>query len=577
MSPLKRASLAPGALRDLMDALHELHLASGLPSTRDLERDIGSRGATSHAAIHKIFAGSSRPAWERLRRLVEVMASRAGRDEESEVERFRTLWTQAARPRLDTRVEPDTTVSPPTEVQAETREALVSAETPRLFRYLSELIPDVLDELEAVGGRSAIGNFRIPTGFNDLDSLLGGWSQGYLIVIGGRPSSGKTTLLLDFCRAASIKYRLPAMAISGEMNSRDLQLRLLSAQSRVPAHTMRTGQMNDDDWARLARTMSAMADAPLCIGTRQDFRMEQLIADATRYVQKAGLKLLLIDGLQWMINDSEPSTGIPPASALRRLKALAESLRIPVIITAHCERLQERDGTLIGDPIGKLEYGSLVEQIADVVIILHRPDQDDREHPRAGEADLIVVKNRNGPTATITLAFQGHYCRFVDLVSDEYALFRVEAPAEAKATAHDRELYYRLMEQVPPDGKVIDWLKNGFMLKALPLRHVEAIAQLAKMMSLEAIGFDDNEARDRFNDLQTAVDNFNSEILQYTWADQGGNWMEIPNEWKDKDRERYSLALTAIANVRETFIAAYDNFRKTCHVKGIDSALTSWQ
>src|SRR5437868_9103450 len=80
-----------------MDALHELHLVAGLPSTRDLERDIGRRGATSHAAIHKMFTGSSRPTWERLERLVEVMARRARRDEKAEVERFRTLWAQAAR------------------------------------------------------------------------------------------------------------------------------------------------------------------------------------------------------------------------------------------------------------------------------------------------------------------------------------------------------------------------------------------------------------------------------------------------------------------------------------------------
>ncbi len=574
MPSLKRAPLAPGALRDLMDALHELHLAAGLPSTRDLERDIGRRGATSHAAIHKIFTGSSRPAWERLERLLEVMARRARRDEKAEVERFRILWTQAARSGSKV-IEPETTVSAPAEARKQTVEALVSAETAPLSRYLSELMPDVLDEIEAVGGRSAVGSFRIPTGFDDLDSLLGGWSQGYLIVVGGRPSSGKTTLLLDFCRAASVEYRLPTMVISGEMNNRELQLRLFSAQSRVPSHVMRTGQMDDDDWGRLARTMVALADAPISIGTPPDFRIEQLIADATRLARKSQLKLLLIDSLQW-ITDSEPSGRMSAEFILRRLKTLAETLKIPVIITAYAERLQEQEGVLTESPIGMLMHSGAIERVADVVIMLHRPDQDDREHPRAGEADLIVAKSRNGPTATITVAFQGHYCRFVDLVPGEYPLFRVEAPAEPQATAYDRELYHRLMEQIPPDGKVIDWLKNNFMLKALPLRHVETITQVAKTMSLEVIGFDDKEARDRYNDLRAAIDNFCSEGLDYTWTDQGNNWLEVPNEWKENDRERYDIAMTAIANSRNALVTAYDCFLRTCHEKGIDRDTSPW-
>jgi len=260
---------------------------------------------------------------------------------------------------------------------------------------------------------------------------------------------------------------------------------------------------------------------------------------------------------------------------LRGLKTLAETLKIPVIITAYAERLQEQEGVLTENPIGKLMHSGAIERVADVVIMLHRPDQDDREHPRAGEADLIVAKSRNGPTATIIVAFQGHYCRFVDLVSGEYPLFRVEAPAETHATAHDRELYHRLIGQIPPGGEVIDWLKNNFMLKALPLRHVETITQVAKTMSLEVIGFDDKEARDRYNDLRAAIDKFCSAVLDYTWTDQGNNWLEVPNEWKDKDCERYNIAMTTIANVRNALVASYDSFLQACHQNGIDHDASS--
>jgi archaellum biogenesis ATPase FlaH len=495
----KRAPLPPGALSDLMDALHQLHLVAGHPSTRDLQRDIGGRGATSHAAIHKVFTGDRVPNWGRLERLVEVMARRARRDEKAEAERFRALWTQAAGSGSQA-TEPGTSVS----AGVEGHKRLVDPEAEPHFRSLSELMPEVVDELEAVGMRSAVGSFRVPTGFDDLDALLGGWSHGYLIVIGGRPSSGKTTLLLDFCRAASVEYRLPTMVISGEISNRDLQLRLLSAQALVPSHTMITGLMSEEDWTRLVQAMPAILDAPISIGTPQDFRMEQLIDDATSLAQKSRLKLLLIDSLEWATNSESVSVEF----TLQRLKNLAETLKIPVVISAQAERLQEQERVPRVSPIRSLIHGGAIERVADVIIMLHRPDQDDPEHPRAGEADLIVAKSRNGPTATVTVASQFHYCRFVDMMPGVYPLFPVEASVEVQASAHDRDLFRRLLEQIPPDGEVVDWLKNNFVLKYFPVRYLDAVAQMAKMMSLEVVGFDDKEVNDRHNDLCQAIDNF---------------------------------------------------------------------
>jgi KaiC/GvpD/RAD55 family RecA-like ATPase len=421
-------------------------------------------------------------------------------------------------------------------------------------------MPYALDEIEAAGA----GSFGIPTGFADLDSLLAGWSEGYLIVIGGRPSSGKTTLLLHFCRTASIKYGLPAMVISGEMNSTDLQSRLLSAEARVPLQTMRTGQMNDEDWTRLALVMTVVADTPIHIGTPHDFLMEDLDADVARLARESGLKLLLIDSLQW-ITDSEASSRVSVEFTLQRLKRLAEKVKIPIIITAQAERGQGEP--LTTNAISRLVYHDAIERVADVIVMLHRPDQDELEHPRAGEADLIVAKNRNGPTATITVAFQGHYCRYVDMAPDEYSMFR----RWRQATTHDRGLFKWVLREMPPDGQVIDWLKNNFMLKALPLRHLEVVEQVAKEMSLRVVGFDDKEADDRYTNLRSAIENFHSRILYYTFADQSGNWLEVPNEWRDReDRTQYNTALNTITEVRNAFVDAYDSFLQTCHRKGID-------
>jgi replicative DNA helicase len=219
------------------------------------------------------------------------------------------------------------------------------------------------------------------------------------------------------------------MLVTGEMNSRELQSRLLSAEARIPSHVMRTGQMSDDEWGRLAHTIKLIADCPIHIATHPDLGMAQLITDVNRLVKGSELKALLIDGLQW-ITESDASARISAEFTLRRLKILAETAKIPIIITAHAERYSDRYPIRDLPPsrIAQLSHGDAIERVADVVILLDREDQDEPETPRAGEADLIVAKNRNGPTATITVAFQMHYCRFLDMAPNGYVVVPDEAP-----------------------------------------------------------------------------------------------------------------------------------------------------
>jgi replicative DNA helicase len=131
------------------------------------------------------------------------------------------------------------------------------------------------------------------------------------------------------------------MLVTGEMNSRELQSRLLSAEARIPSHVMRTGQMSDDEWGRLAHTIKLIADCPIHIATHPDLGMAQLITDVNRLVKGSGLKALPIDGLQW-ITESDASARISAEFTLRRLKILAETTKIPIIITAHAERYSDR-------------------------------------------------------------------------------------------------------------------------------------------------------------------------------------------------------------------------------------------
>jgi replicative DNA helicase len=220
---------------------------------------------------------------------------------------------------------------------------------------------------------------------------------------------------LDFARAATIKHGLATVVFSLEMGRNEITMRLLSAEARVPMHTMRTGQMNDDDWSRLARRMSEVADAPLFIDDSPNMSMMEIRGKCRRLKQRHNLRLVIIDYLQLMSSPKRTENRQQEVSEMSRsLKLLAKELEVPVIALSQLNRGPEQrtdKKPLLSD----LRESGSIEQDADMVILLHREDAYERESPRAGEADLIVAKHRNGPTATVTVAFQGHYSRFVDM------------------------------------------------------------------------------------------------------------------------------------------------------------------
>ena len=292
--------------------------------------------------------------------------------------------------------------------------AVTDRRTTEDYHSLSEIMPGALDEIEAIGSRGGVLT-GVPTGFSDLDALTNGLHPGQMIVIAARPAVGKSTLALDFARAAAIKHGMATVVFSLEMGRNEITMRLLSAEARVPMHTMRTGQMNDDDWARLARRMSEVADAPLFIDDSPNMSLMEIRAKCRRLKQRHDLKLVIIDYLQLMSTPGKVESRQQEVSAMSRsLKLLAKELEVPVVALSQLNRGPEQrqdKKPMLSD----LRESGSIEQDADVVILLHREDAYERESPRAGEADLIVAKHRNGPTATVTVAFQGHYSRFVDM------------------------------------------------------------------------------------------------------------------------------------------------------------------
>jgi len=224
-----------------------------------------------------------------------------------------------------------------------------------------------------------------------------------------------STLALDLARAAAVHGSMTTVIFSLEMSRNEITMRLLSAEARVGLHAMRTGQLGDEDWTRLARRMSEVADSPLFIDDSPNMSMMEIRAKCRRLKQRNDLKLVIIDYLQLMSSPKRVENRQQEVSELSRsLKLLAKELGVPVVALSQLNRGPEQR-TDKRPMLSDLRESGSIEQDSDMVILLHREDAYERESPRAGEADFIVAKHRNGPTATVTVAFQGHYSRFVDM------------------------------------------------------------------------------------------------------------------------------------------------------------------
>ncbi len=210
------------------------------------------------------------------------------------------------------------------------------------YHPLSEIMPGALDEIEAIGSRGGALT-GVPTGFSDLDALTNGLHPGQMIVIAARPALGKSTLALDLARAATVKHGLPCVIFSLEMGRNEITMRLLSAEARVPLHSMRTGQMSDEDWTRLARRMSEVVEAPLYIDDSPNMSMMEIRAKCRRLKQRHDLKLVIIDYLQLMSSPKRVENRQQEVSEMSRsLKLLAKELDVPVIAVAQLNRGPEQ-------------------------------------------------------------------------------------------------------------------------------------------------------------------------------------------------------------------------------------------
>lgn len=283
------------------------------------------------------------------------------------------------------------------------------------YRALSDLIKPTVDELaalERVGGLES----GVPTGFIDLDKVTNGLHPGQMIIVAARPGVGKSTLAMDFMRSCSIENGKTSVIFSLEMSASEIVMRLLSAEAEIQLTDMRSGRMDERAWEKLTDKLNTVQNAPIFIDDSPNLTMMEIRSKARKLKQQHGLDLLVLDYLQLMSSGKRVESRQQEVSEFsRQLKLLAKELEVPVVAISQLNRGPEARTDKTPQLADLRESGSL-EQDADMVMLLYRPDSQDREDSRAGEADIILAKHRGGPIDTVTVAHRLRFSRFDNYV-----------------------------------------------------------------------------------------------------------------------------------------------------------------
>jgi replicative DNA helicase len=261
----------------------------------------------------------------------------------------------------------------------------------------------------------------VPSGFRELDQKTAGFQPSDLIIVAGRPSMGKTAFCLNLAQYAAIEKRIPIAIFSLEMSKEQLVIRMLCSEAHVEGTRLRTGYLNESDWPRLTLAAGNLSDAPIYIDDSAALSVLELRAKARRLNAEHGLGMLVIDYLQLMRGRSKVESRQQEISEISRsLKALAKELNIPVIAVSQLSRrTEERQG--MRPQLSDLRESGAIEQDADLIIFIYRDEVYNRseDNPNRGKAEVIIGKQRNGPTGKIDLAFLDKFTTFKDLYKGE--------------------------------------------------------------------------------------------------------------------------------------------------------------
>ncbi|MFO7152016.1 MAG: replicative DNA helicase [Bacillota bacterium] len=282
------------------------------------------------------------------------------------------------------------------------------------FHHIKDVLLSTFERIEQLYNSKG-GITGVPTGFPDLDAMTSGLQPSDLILVAARPSMGKTAFALNIAQNAAIKHKIPVAIFSLEMSKEQLVQRMLCAESNVDSHKLRTGRLDEDDWPKLARAMGPLSEAPIFIDDTPAITCLEIRAKARRLKAEKGLGLIVIDYLQLIAGRGQTENRQQEISEISRsLKALARELNVPVLALSQLSRapdVRSDHRPVLSD----LRESGSQEQDSDLVAFLYREDYYNPNTDRKNIAEVIIAKQRNGPTGKVELLWLSQYTKFVSI------------------------------------------------------------------------------------------------------------------------------------------------------------------
>jgi len=306
--------------------------------------------------------------------------------------------------------------------------AIAEGNIRRNFLDMPSLISKAIKEIEHASNQVS-GVTGVPSGFTELDRVTSGWHKSDLIIIAARPGMGKTAFVLSLARNAAVKFKKPVAFFSLEMSSIQLVNRLISSETEITSEKIRKGQLAHHEWEQLNAKIVPITNAPIYIDDTPSLSIFELRAKCRRLVAEKKIELIIIDYLQLMVAGIDTRSGNreQEISAISRsLKSISKELDIPIIALSQLSRAVESRGGIKRPQLSDLRESGAIEQDADMVMFIYRPeyydlDQDESGNSTLGVAEIIVAKNRNGALKNVNLKFTGHLTKFSDLDDYQFA------------------------------------------------------------------------------------------------------------------------------------------------------------
>ncbi len=287
------------------------------------------------------------------------------------------------------------------------------------YKEMQTLISQAINDIEAAkshkDGLSGVGS-----GFTKLDRLTSGWQKSNLIILAARPSMGKTAFALSMARNIAVDFNKAVAFFSLEMSAVELVTRLISSESNVPAEKLKKGTLTNYEWDAVTKKINNLIEAPIFIDDTPAISIFEIRAKCRRLKQKHNIQMVFVDYLQLMQGsaDAKGNREQEISTISRQLKALAKELNIPILALSQLSRAVETRGGTKKPILSDLRESGAIEQDADIVLFIYRPEyykiEEDEKGDTRGKADIIIAKHRNGPTDEVRLRFINHLAKFAD-------------------------------------------------------------------------------------------------------------------------------------------------------------------